>query len=129
MARSRTRAIVRYVPRRRPASRTIIVRSRRPNSWRRKKLSFAILMGLTPPLVAFYDAFQANPDRDFFFRLRWGFYAWLASYTGWNQATYQWTPDLMKRGVYPLAAGWAVHWAANKFKINRYLARVPVIEI
>lgn len=42
-----------------------------------------------------------------------------------------WSPWRLKYGLYPAAAGFLMHWGAQKFGINRMIARagIPLIRI
>lgn len=50
-------------------------------------------------------------------------------FTGFDKAGFH--PESLKNGLYPVLLGFLAHWAANKFGLNRQLAKmgVPLIRI
>lgn len=126
MAKSRSRAVTRYVTR---------YRSRNPGrkrswgAWKKKKVSLAIIGSLMPPIASAQVAFNANPTRPLFERMRIAFYQWFSCYTGYNINMGGWFTPALRQGLVPLALAMGLHYGANRFGVNRLLKRVPLIEI
>jgi hypothetical protein len=51
--------------------------------------------------------------------------------TGYDYVGHRWTGEFLGQGIGAIGIGMGLHWAANKFGVNRMLARakVPILRI
>lgn len=102
------------------------LRANRGKSRRRAKTTIpvAVIAGFMPLAGRAITGYQGN-----------GLYGVgdgiLSGLTGYSTFDKKWHPDIMAANVGPIVAGFAVHWAAGKFGINRALARagVPLLRL
>lgn len=139
-----TRAVTRFTPARvrtrylsRTRTRYVTARRHGAASWKKQKVSLAVLAGLAFPVgqtVRWYRMYKAGSDPvNVMNAVGQAFlHVWLGSPTGnWNPTgkPFSALKDTLTYTYAPIAAGIAVHKIANRFGLNRYFRRIPFVSI